>query len=234
MEHKVFALSEIKFAEGDGVAAMEFSGYGAVFNNIDAYGDVILPGAFAETMAEARQSGFWPAMLSQHGGWGMTSEDLTPVGVWTDMAEDGHGLKMTGVLADTQRGTELYKLMKMKPRPAINGLSIGFIPKEWTMRSKAEEPRRTLKKIHLIETSPVTFPANGKARVIDVKSEGFNERNFERWLMQDAGLTRSEARIVINQGFKSLIAMQDAGSSEQEELQKLAAALDRRGAAIPR
>jgi hypothetical protein len=36
--------------------------------------------------------------------------------------------------------------------------------------------------------------------------------------MQDAGLSRSEARIVINQGFKSLIAMQDAGSSELAEL----------------
>jgi HK97 family phage prohead protease len=231
MEHKVFRLGEIKFAEGEGAAAMEFSGYGAVFGNVDSYGDVIAPGAFADTLAEARSTGNWPAMLSQHGAMGLTSEDLTPVGVWTDMAEDGHGLKMTGVLADTQRGIELYKLMKMKPRPAINGLSIGYIAKAWTPRTKPEDPRRTLTKVHLIETSPVTFPANGKARVTDVKSEGFTERDFERWLMQDAGLTRTEARVVINQGFKSLIAMRDAGSSE---LAEVAEALRRREAATPR
>jgi hypothetical protein len=125
----------------------------------------------------------------------------------------------------------MHKLMKMKPRPAIDGLSIGYVAKAWTPRTKPDEPRRTLTKIHLIETSPVTFPANGKARVTDVKSEGFTERDFERWLMQDAGLTRTEARVVINTGFKSLIAMRDAGSSELAELSE---ALSRRGAAIPR
>jgi hypothetical protein len=31
--------------------------------------------------------------------------------------------------------------MKMKPRPAINGMSIGYIPKEWEMRSKPEDPK---------------------------------------------------------------------------------------------
>lgn len=217
-EHKIFPLSEIKFAEGDAAVEREFTGYGAVFNNIDAYGDKIVPGAFADTIAEAKSSGRWPKMLSQHGAWGMTSEDLTPVGIWTDMSEDGIGLKMTGVLADTQRGIELHKLMKMKPRPAIDGLSIGYIAKAFTPRVNAEDPRRTLTKIHLVETSPVTFPANGKALVTSVKSEGFTERDFERWLMQDAGLSRSEARVVINQGFKSLIAMRDAGSSELSEL----------------
>lgn len=231
MEHKVFGLGEIKFAEGEGAVAMEFSGYGAVFGNVDSYGDVIAPGAFADSLAQSRKTGRWPAMLSQHGGMGLTSEDMTPVGVWTDMAEDGTGLKMTGVLADTQRGTELYKLMKMKPRPAIDGLSIGYIAKEWTPRSKPDEPRRTLKRIDLIETSPVTFPANGLARVTSVKSEGFTERDFERLLMQDAGLSRSEARVVINQGFKSLIAMQDAGSPELADLYE---AIHRRGESVPR
>lgn len=218
MEHKVFTLSEIKFAEGDGVHAMEFSGYGAFFNNVDAYGDLIVPGAFADTIAEARKSGIWPAMLSQHGGWGMTSEDLTPIGVWTDMSEDGAGLRMTGVLADTQRGREMHTLMKMKPRPAIDGLSIGYIAKESSPRSKPEEPRRTLKKIHLIETSPVTFPANGKARVTDVKSQGFTERMFEQTLRERLGLSRSEAEAVSRGGYKGLSAMRDAGSLDLHDL----------------
>lgn len=230
MEYKLLQFGEIKFA-GSESATMEFTGYGAYFGNVDSYGDVIAKGAFADTIAEAKSSGRWPAMLSQHGGMGLTSEDMTPVGVWTDMEEDENGLKMTGVLAETQRGIELHKLMKMKPRPAIDGLSIGYIAKEWTPRAKADDPKRTLTRIHLLETSPVTFPANGKSRVLSVKAEGATERDFERWLMQDAGLTRSEARVVINQGFKSLIAMRDAGSSELDELYQ---ALNQRDAFIPR
>lgn len=164
-------------------------------------------------------------MLSQHGAWGMTSEDLTPVGAWLELAEDGHGLAIEGQLAETPRGSELYTLMKMKPRAAINGLSIGYIAKEWEERTKPNEPRRRLKRIDVVEVSPVTFPANRKARVGTVKSGGFTERDFERLLMQDAGLSRSEARVVINSGFKSLLAMQDAGESGSTELDEIAAAL---------
>lgn len=223
MEHKVFTLAEIKFAEGDGATAMEFTGYGAVFGNVDAYGDVIIPGAFADTMATARKSGNWPAMLSQHGGWGMTSEDLTPIGIWTDMSEDGHGLKLTGVLADTPRGRDLHTLMKMKPRPAINGLSIGYVAKEWTQRSKPEEPRRTLKKIDLIEVSPVTFPANGLARVQSVKSieQLASLSDVEGHLRDVCGMSKAEARTLVSR-IKSV-----GGRSDSGELDALAAAIKR-------
>lgn len=228
MERTFIPLRELKFAT-DGSDVMEFSGYGAVFGNVDAYGDVISPGAFADTLTAAQKSGVFPAMLSQHGGWGMTAQDLTPVGVWSSLAEDGIGLKLDGVLAPTPRGQELGVLMKMKPRPAIDGLSIGYIAKEWTPRSKPEEPRRTLKKIDLIEISPVTFPANGKARVISVKSLADNERDLEAWLQRDAGLSRKEAQIVITKGFKALLEQRDALGGE---LGELAAALKRSTSAI--
>lgn len=218
MERKFFALSEIETAAADDAKEMRFSGYGAVFGNVDSYGDVIEQGAFANTLAESAKTGRWPSMLAQHGGWGISSTDMTPIGVWDSLVENGTGLKAKGILAPTPRGIEIYTLMKMQPRPAIDGLSIGYIAKKYTLGTKTGEPRRTLHEVELMEISPVTFPANGKARVTSVKSGDFTERDFERWLMQDAGLSRSEARIVINQGFKSLIAMQDAGSSELADL----------------
>lgn len=217
MERKFVALSEIETAS-TGEKEMRFSGYGAVFGNVDSYGDVIEQGAFAKTLSEAEKSGRWPSMLAQHGGWGISSTDMTPIGVWESLKENGTGLKANGILAPTPRGEEIYTLMKMSPRPAIDGLSIGYVAKKFTLGTKKDEPRRLLHEVDLMEISPVTFPANGKARVTAVKSGDFTERDFERWLMQDAGLTRSESRIVINQGFKSLIAMQDAGSSELAEL----------------
>ena len=231
MQNLTCNLRELKFAADEGAQAMSFTGYGAVFGNVDSYGDVIEAGAFSKFLADVKSGNQpWPAMLSQHGGWQMSAEDMTPIGVWTDFAEDGHGLKVTGQLADTPRGLEMYKLMKMSPRPAIDGVSIGYIAKEWEPRSKPEDPKRKLKRIDLIEVSIVTRPANGKARVESVKND-WTERDFERLLTRDAGLSRSDALVVINQGFKSLIAMRDAGSSE---LAELAQALKAREAAIPR
>lgn len=199
MERIACMLQEIKFDAGD-AATMTFSGYGAVFGNVDAYGDVIQKGAFTDTLAEAQSTGVWPSMLSQHGGWGMTAEDLTPVGIWTELAEDSSGLQVSGKLADTPRGRELYSLMKMKPRPAIDGLSIGYIPKEWAARTKPEEPRRTLKKVHLVEISPVTFPANQKARVQAVKAieELQSLADVERFLRESGGLSKSEAVAIVS------------------------------------
>lgn len=228
MERKTFAFAELKLAESPAeVKEMRFTGYGAVFGNVDSYGDVIEPGAFAATLSAAQKSGQFPSMLLQHGGWGMGSQDLMPIGVWDKLSEDGHGLVSEGILADTERGREAHTLMKMSPRPAITGLSIGYIAKKFTVRSKPDEPRRRLHEIDLMEISLVTFPANGKARVTDVKSADFTERMFEQ-LLRDAGLSRSEAEAVTRSGFKGLNAMRDAGSSELLDLARAIDALPTR------
>ena len=103
------SLKELKFAPGGTDAEqMTFSGYGAVFGNVDAYGDVILPGAFTQSLTDARSGkAAWPVMLLQHGGLGFGAQDLTPIGIWTDIAEDEVGLRVTGRLAETPRGRAL-------------------------------------------------------------------------------------------------------------------------------
>lgn len=199
-------LIEVKFAkaeDGTDTGEMIFSGYGAVFGNVDSYGDVIQKGAFKDTLREARKSGNWPAMLMQHGGWGMGADDMTPVGIWTSMEEDDIGLKVEGKLADTPRGIEAYKLMKMTPRPAITGMSIGYYAKEFVRGTKPEEPRRLLKKVELVEVSLVTFPANGKARVQAVKNGIPNIRIAEQAL-RDAGFSQKEAKAILAEGFKAI------------------------------
>ena len=201
IQHLGCNLIEVKALDsGDGL--MRFSGYGAVFGNLDSYGDVLVKGAFKDSLKEAKKSGIYPAMLSQHGGWGMTADDMTPIGLWENLEEDDIGLKLDGIFAETQRGKEMYTLMKMTPRPAITGLSIGYIPKEYVMGTKPSEPRRTLKKVDLMEISPVTFPANGKARVASVKS-GLTVRDLERAL-RDVGLSQAEAKALMAGGYKSL------------------------------
>lgn len=200
VEHKSCNITELKFDEAD-AGAMAFEGYAAVFGNIDQNGDLILPGAFAETLADSQKTGDWPAMLLQHGSMGggfFGGGDDTPIGAWQDINEDGKGLRVKGHLAETPRGQEIHTLMKMKPRPAITGLSIGYLVKEFERRTKPEEPRRTLKKLKLIEISPVTFPANSQTRIDAVKSIDAlgSIADFEEFL-RDAGMSRNEAKHLI-------------------------------------
>lgn len=201
IEHRSFGLGEVKVTdEGE----MTFSGYGAVFGNVDSYGDVIAKGAFRDTLIKAKSSGQWPVMLSQHG---FSEGGSTPIGVWTEMREDDTGLWVEGKFAPTPRGKEAHELLKMKPRSAFNGLSIGFRAKEWAVRTQPDDPRRTLKAVDLLEVSLVTFPANTKARVLNVKSE-FNPREIEDGL-RDAGLSRGDSVKAVAV-FKSMLLRDEA------------------------
>jgi HK97 family phage prohead protease len=212
-------LIELKFDEASD-KEMLFEGYGAIFGNVDSYGDVIAKGAFRKSIKEAKSSGVWPAMLLQHGGWGLSADDMNPIGVWTDMEEDEKGLYLKGKLAPTARGSEVYTLLKMQPRPAITGLSIGYIPVRWKMGTKPDEPRRTLEEVRLMEISPVTFPANPKARIQSAKSQT-GIRLAERAL-RDAGFSRHEAQVIVADGFKALASQCDA-----DELGDVGAGLER-------
>ncbi len=174
-EHRAYAF-EVR-ASGDGG---EVEGYGSVFGNSDAYGDVILPGAFKASLDAHKAAGTMPAMLWQH-------DASAPIGVWTEMQEDSAGLRVKGRLAmDTVKGREAHSLMKMK---ALNGLSIGFYTKESVYDRGTDI--RTISEIDLWEVSLVTFPANKLARVTQVKASDFAEcrtfREIERRLI-DAGL----------------------------------------------
>lgn len=211
---------EVKFAAGDAADAMTFSGYGAVFGNVDAGGDLIEPGAFADTLAATRKNGRWPAMLLQHGALWLTADDLTPIGVWTDLREDARGLVVEGKLADTARGREAYALMKMTPRPAITGLSIGYVVKDAQPRRHADEPARTLRKLDLIEVSLVTFPMNPEACVSSVKSWG--PRELEAAL-RELGLTHRQAKRLVAGGHRAMVA--DSEAEAARDSQEIAALL---------
>ena len=61
----------------------------------------------------------------------------------------------------------------MKPRAALNGLSIGYRAKDFELHKSGSGPngaKRTLKSVDLVECSLVTFPADKFARVAGVKA----------------------------------------------------------------
>lgn len=184
---------QCEFKSSDISEAGIFSGYGAVFGNIDAYGDVIAPGAFKSTLESYHKAGKYPPMLLQHGGLGARDNDGLPIGVWTAMAEDNEGLKVEGKLVgmETEVVKRVYSLMK---EGALDGLSIGYRAKEFSLGAKVGDPRRMLKGVDLVEVSVVTFPANSKARVGSVKGfDAFNEQflNIKSILARNVSIINS-------------------------------------------
>lgn len=163
--------------------AGKFEGYGSVFGVKDSYDEIVVPGAFLDSLAAQKAAGRLPAMLWQH-------RQAEPLGVYTSMVEDSLGLKVEGQLAlSTVRGAEAHALMKMG---AISGLSIGYMTREDSFDRVTGV--LTLKKVDLYEVSLVTFPANDAARVQGVKAiDGMESiRDAEQYL-RDAGMSRKEA-----------------------------------------
>ena len=199
---RAFVPFDVKFA-GDDAPAGTFEGYGAVFNNLDAYRDVIVKGAFKDTLRDWKTRKRMPEMLVQHGGWMVTETDGLPIGKWEAMSEDDHGLAVKGRLInlDTERGKTIYGAMK---EGVLDGLSIGYVAVKSEPGTKPEDPRRKLTKIDLHEVSVVTFPANGSARVAQVKAgPDMTLREFEEFLRDAGGFSHAAAKAIATRGYKA-------------------------------
>ncbi|MFC0410981.1 HK97 family phage prohead protease, partial [Roseomonas elaeocarpi] len=169
------------------------------------------------TLADHRAAGTMPALLWQH-------DQRQPIGVYTAMREDERGLYVEGKLAlKTRQGAEAHELLQMK---AISGLSIGFI----TVKSERDERSgvRTVKQADLWEVSLVTFPANGSARVDNVRAaERIRTiRDFEGFLRDEGGFSHAQARAIAGGGFKAASDPRDEDGSASDLMQSLRA-LDR-------
>lgn len=191
MQAKDFAL-DVKEVSDAGT----FEGYGSVFGGTpDSYGDIVAPGAFAESLVRHRREGSMPLMLFGH-----KSNEL-PIGNWIDMAEDGKGLWVKGqIYIDDSVGERVHRALKKK---AMRGLSIGYVVKGST-RDDKKPGITTLTELELWEVSVVNFPANRRSMVTSVKAtqdlrdriaagDRLSVRELERVLKDHLDLSNSEA-----------------------------------------
>ncbi len=129
------------------------TGYASLFGTPDQSGDVVMPGAYAASLAALAASGRRVKMLWQH-------DPTQPIGIWDEVREDGRGLWVRGrVLPDVARGREAMALIGAG---ALDGLSIGYRTKR---AERLAGGGRRLHEIDLWEVSLVTFPMLAQARV---------------------------------------------------------------------
>ncbi len=175
-----------------------FTGYGNVFDVKDSYGDVVVKGAFTDTLAKHKKEGTKPGMYWMH-------DAREIIGAWTKLEEDDRGLLVEGQLAlGVQKADEANILMK---NGAVNGLSIGYWVKNETW--DADDEINYLNEVDLVEVSVVGVPANSESRVevrknALLKDESFELRDLESSLRDPLGLSRKQAKAFIAEGAKGL------------------------------
>ena len=178
-----------------------FSGYGSVFNVIDKGGDIVAPGAFAESLAKWEKSGRAVPVLWQH-------NPGEPIGAWSGLKEDDHGL-----LGDAQLWLDEAPYARLAHKgmatKTITGLSIGYRVKKYSLNKDTNV--YTLEKLDLVEISVVTNPMNDDARVADVKSLIEAGRlpslpEFEAFLREAGGFSKSQAAAIAGNGLSKLLS----------------------------
>lgn len=211
-----FVPSQLETVKLDG----SFTGYASVFNEVDLGNDVVAPHAFTASLA--RRGPRRIRMLFQH-------NPDEPIGVWERIEETTHGLKVSGrITTAAARGREVLELMRAG---AVDGLSIGF--RTVRARQDAATGARRILEADLWEISVVTFPMQESARIESVKTalgracqqeNRPSVREFERWLVRDAGLSRSDAQLVIAKGYRHTLNRRDAVAGSNALAERIRAA----------
>lgn len=192
-----------------------FTGYGSVFGVEDSYGEIVAPGAFKDSLAALAEKKRMVPVLWQH-------RSGEPLGVYSELTEDDHGLKVTGKLLVNEIGQAKEALALMRAG-AVTGLSIGY----WVRQSSYDEKTnvRTLLVLDLVEVSLVTFPANDEARIDAVKFKLAHGElptlpEFER-LLREAGFSRTKAAVVAAHGLPHLLQREAGGEAASEGVKAL-------------
>ncbi len=147
-----FAPCDLKSVEADGT----FSGYASLFGEVDLGQDLVMPGAFRESL---RSRG--------HAASSCCSSTIptSRSGCGSSCTRTRKGLFARGrLMPEVARAREVLSLMRAG---ALDGLSIGFR----TVKGRTDPTSgvRRLDKIDLWEISIVTFPMLPEARVSTVK-----------------------------------------------------------------
>lgn len=145
---------EVKQIDDSDDEFFRFEGLASTFGNVDLVNDIVLRGAFKDSLVEKT-----PVILWQH-------KSDSPLGMPEEIRETEQGLFLKAKLpkADTFVAGRVIPQIKVG---SISTMSIGFRIVE---REFNDEGIRLLKKVDLLEVSLVTFPANELAKVTGFKA----------------------------------------------------------------
>ena len=155
----VKAVGTGELAEGEFIALV------AVFNNVDSYGDVVMPGAFTDTLADwTARKAVLPVV------WAHRWEDpFSHIGHVIEAEETVEGLLVKGLL-DLENPTAV-QVRKLLVDGRINQFSFGFDVDEGGWGERDGREVYELKKLTLHEVGPCLLGVNRQTELRDVKGQ---------------------------------------------------------------
>lgn len=142
----------------------EFVAYASIFGNVDAYGDVVVKGAFSDTLADWKSSGNTLPVLYGHD----FADPFSNIGAVIDAVEDDRGLRVHGRLdLDNPKARQVFQLLKGR---RLSQMSFAFDVVDGAPAEKDGEPVFELRRLNLYEVSVVPIGANQDTEILAVKS----------------------------------------------------------------
>lgn len=159
---KVKSADEINSGEGI------IEGYASVFNNQDSYGDVVLPGAFTESLKALADTGRVLPLLYNH-------DANNIVGEVQHAAEDEHGLFVRCRFdMDDASAAKIFRSVKAR---RLDGLSFAFRVLDGELGKVLDDDVFFIRAAEIFEVSVVLVGANNEARIDSVKSAEPREKS---------------------------------------------------------
>lgn len=158
------AVTKWKAGPQDDLEEGEFTAYASVFDVVDAYGEIVVKGAFEKTLEVWKAEGKTIPLLYGHN---LSDPDFF-VGEIVDAEEDDNGLLVRGRFdMEMPKAKQVYKLVKGR---RLNELSFGFRVNESEVVTRDSERFIELREIDLIEVSLVPVGANPATEVVSIKA----------------------------------------------------------------
>lgn len=156
-------LKNIKAGPEDDLEEGVFTAYASVFDNVDAWGDVMRKGSFERTLKEwAERAGEIPLL------WGHDTHDpFSNLGFVRSAEEDDHGLLTENVLdLENPKATQVYRMLKGR---RIDQMSFAFDYVKSGRGKLDGEDINEVFDVDLHEVSVVPYGANSRTEVLMVK-----------------------------------------------------------------
>jgi hypothetical protein len=152
-----FEIKSVEEVKEEGQDFFKIEGYASVFGNIDRGNDIVLKGAFEESLKN-----FKPKLLWQH------NMD-EPIGVIKEIHEDNKGLYFKALMPKEDSLVK-GRIMPQVKIGGIDSMSFGYNVEDYDLVKQEEETMRQLKKVNVWEVSLVTIPMNPQAQLTYFKS----------------------------------------------------------------
>lgn len=154
----------VKAGEQDGLQPGQFEAIVSVFGNVDSYGDVVMPGAFADDLLAWEKSGNPIPVLWSH----LSHDPDYHIGHVVEAKETAEGLWVRGQLdLDAPKANQVYRLLKGR---RVTQFSFAYDILDAAYAERDGEKVYELRKLKVYEVGPTLIGANQETRLIGVKA----------------------------------------------------------------